>query len=97
MGEIFKDILGEARDSVQPLVIWGENWSSHLCFVFLLLSCMSCLYILGINPCRSHHLQYFLLFPRLSFCFVSFAMQKLVNLIRSHLFVFALISFALGD
>ena len=28
---------------------------------------------------------------------VSFAGQKLLNLIRSHLFIFAFISFALGD
>ena len=28
---------------------------------------------------------------------VSFAVQKLLSLIRSHVFVFALISFALGD
>ena len=28
---------------------------------------------------------------------VSFAMQKLLRLIRSHLFIFAVVSFALGD
>ena len=28
---------------------------------------------------------------------VSFAVQKLLSLIRSHLFIFAFISFALGD
>ena len=39
--------------------------------VFLVLSCMSCLYILEINSFVSHIVcKYFLLFCRLSFCFV---------------------------
>ena len=53
-------------------------------FVFLLLSCMSCLYILGIKPWSvasfanifSHSVGFFILFM------VSFAVQKLVSLIR---------------
>ena len=68
-------------------------------FVFLILSCMSCLYILDINPLLvtlfadifSHSIG--CLFILLM---VSFAMQKLLSLIRSHLFIFAFISFALG-
>ena len=61
-------------------------------FVFLLLSCMSCLYILEIKPlsvtlvtsifCQSIGCL-FILFM------VSFAVQKLITLIRSHLFIFA--------
>jgi len=44
-----------------------------------------------------HYLQIFSPFSRLSvLLMVSFAMQKLLNLIRSHLFIFAFISFALG-
>ena len=68
-------------------------------FVFLILSCMSCLYILEINPLSvdsfanifSHsegHL--FVLFV------VSFALQKLLSFIRSHLFTFVFISITLG-
>ena len=58
-------------------------------FVFLILRCMSCLYILEINPLSvpslanifSHSIAcLFILF------IVSFAVQKLVSLIRSHLF-----------
>ena len=69
-------------------------------FVFLLLSCMSCLYVLEINPLLvalfanivSHYVSYFsILFM------VSLPVQKLVSLIRSHLFIFAFISIALGD
>ena len=57
---------------------------------------MSCLYILEIMPCIV--CKYFLPLCRLSFHFVvSFAMQKLVSLIRSHLFIFVLISITLGD
>ena len=67
-------------------------------FVFLLLSCKSCLYILGINPflvvlfadISSHSVGcLFILFM------VSFAVQKLVSLIRSHLFIFVFISVVL--
>ena len=49
--------------------------------------------------CWLHHLQIFF-FPvyRLFFRFmVSFAVQKLISLIRSYLFRFGFISFALGD
>ena len=64
------------------------------CF-FLILSCMSCLYILEINPFSvasfanifSHSEGYlFVLFK------VSFAVQKLLSFIRSHLFIFYFIS-----
>ena len=69
-------------------------------FGFLLLSCMSSLYILEIKPLSgtlfanifSHFIGcLFILFM------VSFAVQKLLSLIRSHLFIFAFISTALGD
>ena len=61
---------------------------------------MTCLYILEIKPLLvisfanifSKSIGYlFLLFMD------PFAVQKLVSLIRSHLFIFAFISFALGD
>ena len=61
---------------------------------------MSCLYILEIKPTLvasfanifSHSVG--CLFILLM---VSFAVQKLVSLIRSHLFIFVFISIALGD
>ena len=62
---------------------------------FRMLSCMSCLYMLDINPLLvltfanifSHSVGcVFVLFM------VSFAVEKLVSLIRSHLFIFAFIS-----
>ena len=67
---------------------------------FLLLSCINCLYILEIKPLSvasfgssfshsvSHPFVFFL---------VSFAMTKLVSLMRFHWFIFAFISVVLGD
>uniref|UniRef100_A0A8D0UWQ9 Uncharacterized protein n=1 Tax=Sus scrofa TaxID=9823 RepID=A0A8D0UWQ9_PIG len=66
----------------------------------LLLSYISCLYILEIKPLSiasfetifSHSVSCLFVF-----FLVSFAVQKLVSLIRSHWFIFALISVALGN
>uniref|UniRef100_A0A8D0VEG6 Uncharacterized protein n=1 Tax=Sus scrofa TaxID=9823 RepID=A0A8D0VEG6_PIG len=66
----------------------------------LLLSCISCLYILEIKPLSvasfetifSHSVSCLFVF-----FLVSFAVQKLVSLVRSHWFIFAFISVALGD
>ena len=60
-------------------------------FVFLALSCMSCLYILEINPLSVVSLA--IIFSHSEGCLftlliVSFAVQKLLCLIRSHLFCF---------
>ena len=68
-------------------------------FIFMMLSCMSCMDILDINPLFiisfanmfSHSVVSFVLWM------VSFAIQKLLNLIRSRLFLSAFISFALGN
>uniref|UniRef100_A0A8D1I8V9 Uncharacterized protein n=1 Tax=Sus scrofa TaxID=9823 RepID=A0A8D1I8V9_PIG len=67
---------------------------------FLLLSCISCLYILEIKPLSiasfetifSHSVS--CLF---GFFLVSFAVQKIFRLIRSHGFIFYFISVASGD
>ena len=67
--------------------------------VFLALNCMSCLYILEINPLSvvssaiifSHSEGW--LFTLL---IISFAVQKPLSLIRSHLFTFVFISITLG-
>ena len=64
-------------------------------FVFLLLSCMSCLHILEINSLSV--VSFAIVFSHSEGCFftlliVSFLVQKLLSLIRSHLFIFAFIS-----
>ena len=68
-------------------------------FVFLALSCMSCLYILEINPLSV--VSFAIIFSHSEGCLftlliVSFAVQKLLSLIRSHLFNFVFISVTLG-
>ena len=68
-------------------------------FVFLVLSCISCLYILEINPLSV--VSFAIIFSHSEGCLftlliVSFDVQKLLSLIRSHLFTFAFISITLG-
>ena len=69
-------------------------------YFFLILSCMSCLYILEIKPSSmtsfvnilSHCIGFFF------FLFmVFFVVQKFLSLIRFLLFIFTFIYFALGD
>ena len=75
---------------------------SHLLiglFVFLVLSCMTCLYILEINPLSI--VSFAIIFSHSEGCLftlliVSFALQKLLSLMRSHLFTFVFISVPLG-
>ena len=67
-------------------------------FVFLVLSSMSCLYILEINPLS---VVSFAIVSHSEGCLftlliVSFAVEKLLSLIRSHLFTFVFISVTLG-
>ena len=64
-------------------------------FDILALSCMSCLYILEINPLSV--VSFAIIFSHSKGCLftlliVSFAVQKLLSLIRSHLFTFIFIS-----
>ena len=63
--------------------------------VFLVLSCMSCLYILEINYLSV--VSFAIIFSHSKSCLftlliVCFAVQKLLSLIRSHLFTFVFIS-----
>ena len=60
-------------------------------FVLLVLSCMSCLYILEINPLSV--VSFTIIFSHSEGCLftlliVSFAVQKLLSLVRFHLFTF---------
>ena len=68
-------------------------------FVFLALSCMTCLYILEINPLSV--VPFAIIFSHSEGCLftlliVSFAVQKLISSIRSYLFTFVFISVTLG-
>ena len=67
-------------------------------FVFLVLSRMSCLYLLEINPLSV--VSFAIIFSHSEGCLftlvlVSFAVQKILSLIRSDLFTFVFISITL--
>ena len=67
---------------------------------FLLLNCKNCLYVLEIKPLSVTSFE--IIFSHSVSCLfvfflVFFALQKHVSLIRSHWFIFALISVALVD
>ena len=64
-------------------------------FGFLILNCMSCLYILEIKPLSAASFENISSHSescRLVLFMVSFAVQKVLSLIRSHLFVFLFIT-----
>ena len=68
-------------------------------FIFLILSCMSCLYIFEINSLSVA--SFATIFSHSEGCLftlpiISSSVQKLLCLTRSHLFIFAFISITLG-
>ena len=76
---------------------FGPFWLGQ--FIFLELSCRSCLYILEINSLSVASIA--IIFSHSEGCLftlliVSFVVQKLLILIRSHLFIFTFISNILG-
>ena len=67
-------------------------------FVFLELSCRSCLYIFEINPLSVASFD--IIFSQSEGCLftlliVAFVVQKLLSLIMSHLFIFVFVSITL--
>ena len=69
-------------------------------FVFLVLSCMSCLYILEINPLST--ISFAIIFFHSEGCLftlfiVSYAVQELLSLIGSLLYTCVFVSFTLGS
>ena len=86
---------------VSHLYVFFREMSVFLCgsFIFLELSCRSCLCIFEINYLSVA--SFAVIFSNSEGCLftlliVSFVVQKLLILIRSHLFIFALISNILG-
>ena len=79
------------------LVLWPIFLTRS--FIFLELSYSSCLYIFEINSLSVA--SFAIIFSHSEGCLftlpiVSLVVQKLLNLIRSHLFIFAFISITLG-
>ena len=67
-------------------------------FIFLVLKCMTCIYIFEINSLSVA--SFAIIFYHFEGCLftlliVSFLVQKLLSLIKSHLFIFAFISITL--
>ena len=96
----FQTLLGHLH------IFFGEMSTMVFCPFFKLivgffvLSCMSCLCILEIKPLSAASFE--TIFSHSVSCLfvfflVSFAVQKLVSLTRSHWFIFAFISVPLGD
>ena len=76
-------------------IVYMYQWS---CMSIYTMSCMSCLYILEINPLSL--VSYTIFSHSEGFLFilliVSFVVQKFLSLIRYYLFTFVFISFTLG-
>ena len=88
----FHGLLAICMSSLEK---WQFRYFSHFLielFVFLVLSCMSCLYIFEINSLSVVSLT--IIFSHSEGCFftlfiVFFAVQKLLSLIRSYLFIYS--------